>query len=60
MLSKSFKTNKYFWYDEEIAESEYNHIKSILCNIPAAPEGYNYKLSKELVWEIYKLEEVGE
>lgn len=43
------------WYGEEITETEYNEILSILRSRPEAPEGYAYRLTKDLVWEQYEL-----
>lgn len=42
------------WYGEEITESRYNEILSMLCSRPAAPEGFVYGLTKELEWELYE------
>ena len=43
------------WYGEEITETEYNDILSMLRSRPEAPEGYAYRLTKDLVWEQYEL-----
>lgn len=40
---------------EEITESRYNEILSILRNRPTAPDGFAYRLTKELEWELYEL-----
>ena len=50
------------WYGEEITEAKYNEILTMLHNIPTAPEGFAYRLTKELEWELYELpvEEVEE
>ena len=55
MLSKSNITGKHFWHGKEITEAEYNHIKSIIDNRPTAPEGFDYRLTTELEWELYEL-----
>lgn len=55
MLSKSNVTGKCFWHGSEITEAEYNHIKSIIDNRPTAPDGYGYRLTVELEWELYEL-----
>ena len=55
MLSKSIMTNKYYWHGAEITEAEYNHIKSIIDNRPTAPDGYGYRLTDSLEWELYEL-----
>lgn len=58
MLSKSVTNNKFFWHDKEITESEYNRILEIIRNKPNAPDGFAYRLTNELEWELY--EEVSE
>lgn len=40
---------------EEITEAEYNHILSIIKSRPNAPEGFAYRLTAELEWELYEL-----
>jgi hypothetical protein len=55
MLSKSNMTGKHYWYGKKITEAEYNEILSMLHNIPTAPEGYSYRLTSELEWELYEL-----
>ena len=40
---------------EEITAEEYNEILSILRNRPTAPEGYGYRLTESLEWELYEL-----
>lgn len=60
MLSKSITTNKYFWHGVEITEVEYNNIKSIIDNRPTAPDGYAYRLTVDLEWELYELPIVEE
>ena len=42
---------------ERITEDEYNHIKSMISNRPAAPEGFGYRLTESLEWELYELPE---
>ncbi len=39
----------------EITEAEYNSLKNIIDNRPAAPTGYGYRLTAELEWELYEL-----
>ena len=41
---------------EEITESEYNRIKSIVSNKPTAPDGFAYRLTAEMEWELYELD----
>lgn len=51
------KTNKgkYYYNGEEITETQYNEIISMLRNRPTAPDGFAYRLTKELEWELYEL-----
>ena len=62
MLSKSNVTGKHFWHGKEITEAEYNRIKSIIDNRPTAPDGFAYRLTENLEWELYEMpvEEVEE
>lgn len=39
----------------EITEAEYNHIKTIVDGRPTAPEGFGYRLTAGLEWELYEL-----
>ena len=55
MLSKSNMTGKHYWRGKEITEAEYNEILSILHSRPKAPEGFGYRLTDELEWELYEL-----
>jgi hypothetical protein len=43
------------WYGEEITETQYNEILSMLRNRPNAPEGFAYRLTQALEWELYEL-----
>ena len=47
---------------KKITEAEYNNILEIIRNKPTAPDGYGYKLTDNLEWELYELpiEEVDE
>lgn len=38
---------------EEITESEYNTILSMIHDKPIPPEGYDYHLSADLIWQLY-------
>lgn len=49
------KDNKCTWYGEEITETQYEEILYMLRSRPEAPEGYAYRLTKDLVWEQYEL-----
>lgn len=60
MLSKSNITNQFFWKGSEITESEYNIIFEIIKNKPLPPDGYDYRLTDELEWELYELPIVEE
>lgn len=48
------------WYGEEITENQYNEILAMLRNRPTAPEGFSYRLTKELEWELQELPPVEE
>ena len=43
---------------EEITESEYNTILEIIRNKPAAQDGYDYKLTNSLEWELYEMPQI--
>lgn len=43
------------WYGEEITETKYNEILTMLHNRPTAPEGYAYRLTENLEWELYEV-----
>ncbi len=45
----------YTWFGKEITEAEYNEILSMLRNRPTAPDGYAYRLTAQLEWELYEL-----
>ena len=40
---------------KEITEAEYNNILSIIRNKPTAPDGYGYRLTDALEWELYEI-----
>ena len=40
---------------EEISEQEYNAILDKINNRPEAPEGYSYRLTTAMEWELCKL-----
>ena len=48
-------SSKYTWFGKEITETQYNEILAMLHNIPTAPEGFAYRLTEELEWELYEL-----
>ena len=55
MISCSKITNTYYHNGKEITKAEYDEILTILRNIPTAPEGFGYRLTPELEWELYEL-----
>lgn len=40
---------------EEITEAEYNTILETIRNAPTAPDGYCYRLTDSLEWELYEM-----
>lgn len=40
---------------KEITETEYNNILEVIRNKPTAPDGYGYRLTDVLEWELYEL-----
>lgn len=52
----------YFKNGSLITEAEYNDILEIIRNKPIAPDGFVYRLTAELEWELYEMpvEEVEE
>lgn len=54
---------KYYRDKTEITAEQYDEILTMLRNRPTAPEGYGYRLTDDLQWELYELppaEEVEE
>ena len=47
--------HKCTWYGEEITETRYNEILSMLHNKPTAEKGYAYRLTADLEWELYEV-----
>lgn len=45
---------------EELTESEYTQILDSIRNKPAAPDGYGYRLTADLTWELYELSGEGD
>ena len=45
---------------EEITVEEYDGLKAVIGERPAAPEGYGHKLKTDLTWEEYELPPVVE
>lgn len=46
---------KYYRDKTEITAEQYNKILSMLRNRPTAPEGYGYRMTEDLQWELYEL-----
>lgn len=46
---------KYYRDNVEITAAKYNEIMGLLRNRPTAPDGYGYKLTESLEWELYEL-----
>ena len=46
---------KYYRDKTEITAEKYNEIMAMLRNRPTAPEGYGYRLTESLEWELYEL-----
>ena len=40
---------------DEITETQYNEIMSMLRNRPTAPNGYAYRLTANMEWELYAI-----
>lgn len=55
MISYSKMTNTNYHNGKEITETEYNEILSIIRNKPNAPDGYGYRLTDALEWELYEI-----
>lgn len=43
-----------------ITEEEYNSIMEVIHNKPTPPDGYDYRLTESLEWELYELPPVVE
>lgn len=43
------------WYGEEITDTQYEEILAMLRNLPVAPEGFGYRLTPALEWELCEL-----
>lgn len=55
MLSKN--RNGYFWHGKPITAEEYANILAMLRNPPTAPDGFAYRLTEGLEWDLYALPE---
>ena len=45
---------------DEITEAQHNEILSILDNRPTAPDGYGYRLTEKMQWELYEIPVIDE
>lgn len=55
------KSNKgHFWHDKAITAEAYDAILAMLRNPPAAPDGWTYRLTVDLRWELEELPPVDE
>lgn len=45
---------------DEITEDEYNEILDKIINRPTAPEGFTYRLTTALEWELCELPQIVE
>lgn len=45
---------------DEITETQYNEIMSVLHNRPTAPDGCAYRLTTEMEWELYEISDKEE
>ena len=43
---------------EEISEQEYNSILDKISNRPEAPEGYSYRLTTAMEWELCEVSKI--
>lgn len=43
---------------DEITETQYNEIISLLGNRPIAPDGYAYRLTAKMEWELCEITDV--
>lgn len=55
MISKNMISNKHYRDGVEISEEKYTEILNMIRNKPTAPDGYGYRLTDNLKWEIYEL-----
>ena len=46
---------KYYRDKTKITAEKYNEILTLLRNRPTAPDGYWYRLTESLDWELYEL-----
>ena len=46
---------KYYRDKTEITSEKYNEILTLFRNCPIAPDGYGYRLTESLEWELYEL-----
>lgn len=60
MICRSSVTGKCYFKNQEITHEEYDRIRSMIAEKPAAPEGFGYRLTDGLEWELYELPTVEE
>ena len=57
IISKTSVTPiKYYCDGEEIDKTKYQKILNIIRNKPVAPEGFDYRLTNKLTWELFEVE----
>ena len=60
MLSKNMISNKHYRDGVEITKEEYERILDVIHNKPSAPDGYGYRLTAGLTWELYALPAIAD
>ena len=55
MIITKNNNGTYFRGNEEITEQEYNNILDIIHNKPIAPDGFEYRLTDNLEWELHEV-----
>lgn len=55
MLVWNKTKNIFYFYGREITETEYDKILEIIRSKPNAPDGFGYRLTDSLEWELYEL-----
>lgn len=55
MIITKNNNGKYYRGNEEITELEYNNILELIKSKPIAPQGFEYRLTDSLEWELYEL-----
>lgn len=60
MICMSSVTGKCYLKNQEITQEEYDRIRAMIAEKPAAPKGFGYRLTDGLEWELYELPTVEE